>query len=201
MSDQMAAHQMTDLAALHALGALSQHEARAFERHLAEGCAMCAAEFESFERTVGDLALSIPEVEPPHDVRDQLLLRVTELSSGNAEPRHPSPDQFVSIHAMQGEWQEVQAGVLLKTLYVDQTSRIATSLVRMMAGTALPAHYHLGVEQFFVIEGDCNVAGQKLGPGDYHRAASGSIHDTTYTVDGTLFLLIAPEHYEVLDAR
>lgn len=203
MTDQMTEHQMTDLAALHALGALSQHEARAFEEHLAEGCAVCVAEFESFERTVSDLALSVDAVEPPDKVRARLAAKIGKLDSGRTSDAMSriASDQFVSIQAAQGDWQEVQAGILLKTLYVDQSSGIATSLVRMMAGTALPAHQHLGVEQFYVIEGDCNVAGQRLGPGDYHRAASGSTHDKTYTVDGTLFLLIAPEHYEVLEAR
>lgn len=203
MPDQVMEHQMTELAALHALGALSQHEARAFEQHLAEGCNACSAEFESFERTVGDLALSVPEAVPPEDVRGRLIAKVNELPSSrviDAVSGIPS-DPFVSIHAADGQWQEVQDGVLLKTLYVDQATGIATSLVRMMPGTSLPAHQHLGVEQFFVIEGDCNVTGQRLGPGAYHRAAAGSTHDSTYTVDGTLFLLIAPEHYEVMEAR
>ena len=203
MTDRVAEHQMTELAALHALGALSQHEARAFEQHLAEGCDACSAEFESFERTVGDLALSVPEAEPPDEIRVRLLARVNELPSsrGSDAVSGNAPDQFVSIHAADGQWQEPQAGVQLKTLFIDQTTGIATSLVRMTPGTSLPAHQHLGVEQFYVIEGDCNVAGRRLGPGDYHRAAAGSTHDQTYTVDGTLFLLIAPEHYEVLEAR
>lgn len=203
MTNQMAEHQMTELAAPHALGALSQHEARAFSEHLAEGCVACEAEFESFERTVDGLALGSFEVEPPDEVRVRLVARINELDSdatGVADSKVAS-EQFVSIHAAQGEWQEVQAGVMLKTLYIDQANGIATSLVRMMAGTALPAHHHLGVEQFYVIEGDCNVDGRRLGPGDYHRAAAGSIHDMTCTVDGTMFLLIAPEHYEVMEAR
>ena len=203
MTDRVAEHQMTELAALHALGALSQHEARAFEHHLVEGCDSCSAEFDSFDRTVAELALSVPEAEPSEDVRGRLLARINELSASrvvDALARGAS-DEFVSIHAGDGQWQEPQKGVLLKTLYVDQSTGIATSLVRMMPGTALPAHQHLGVEQFFVIEGDCNVAGQRLGAGDYHRAAAGSTHDTTYTVDGTLFLLVAPEHYEVIEAR
>jgi anti-sigma factor ChrR (cupin superfamily) len=91
--------------------------------------------------------------------------------------------------------------VLLKNLHVDRATGIATSLVRMLPGASLPCHQHIGVEQVFVIEGDCSIAGQKLMPGDYHRAEAGSIHQSTYTVDGTLFLLIAPERYEVLDAR
>lgn len=203
MAEQMTEHHMTDLAALHALGALSQHEARAFSEHLAEGCATCNAELESFEQTVNDLALSASEVEPPDEIRARLIAKVNGLGAGgNGDSISTiSSDQFVSIHAAQCDWQEVDAGIFLKTLYVDQASGIATSLVRMTAGTSLPAHQHLGVEQFYVIEGDCNVAGQRLGPGDYHRAASGSTHDKTYTVDGTMFLLIAPEHYEVLEAR
>ena len=203
MTDRVAEHQMTELAALHALGALSQYEARAFEYHLAEGCELCAAEFDSFERTVTDLAITVPEAEPPADVRERLLARINELPSSRAveEVSAIVSDQFVSVHAGDGQWKEVQDGIMLKTLYVDRASGIATSLVRMAAGSALPAHQHLGVEQFYVIEGDCNVAGQKLGPGDYHRAAAGSRHDTTYTVDGTLFLLVAPERYEVIEAR
>lgn len=203
MTDSVAEHQMTELAALHALGALSHHEARAFEEHLAEGCGACSAEFDSFYKTVDELALSVPEEEPSDEIRSRLLARVNELPSSRAAKvvKGISSDQFVSIHAGDGQWQEVQDGILLKTLFVDHSSGIATSLVRMTAGAALPAHQHLGVEQFYVIEGDCHVAGQKLGPGDYHRASTGSTHDSTYTVDGTLFLLIAPEHYEVIEAR
>jgi len=203
MMDPVAEHQMTELAALHALGALSHHEARAFEEHLAEGCELCSAEFDSFDRTVDELALSVPEAEPSGEIRGRLIARISELPSSRAVNAVSgiSSDQFMSIHADDGQWQEVQDGILLKTLYVDRASGIATSLVRMTAGTALPPHQHLGVEQFYVIEGDCHVAGQRLGPGDYHRASTGSTHESTYTVDGTLFLLIAPEHYEVIEAR
>lgn len=203
MNEHAAAHQMTDFAALYALGALSQHEARSFEEHLAEGCGTCGAEFELFEGTVNALAFSAPEAEPPARVRAELLARLNESVSDHVEEsaRKDESNQFGSIFASEGEWQEVQEGVLLKKLYSDRLTGIATSLVRMLPGTSLPVHRHVGVEQFLVIEGDCNVAGQKLGPGDYHRAEAGSIHETTYTVDGTLFLLIAPERYEVLDAR
>lgn len=149
------------------------------------------------------VAFSVAEAEPPARVRAKLLAKVSESASERTgEPaRTDGPGQFVSILASEGRWLEMREGVLLKKLHVDQASGIATSLVRMLPGTALPVHQHIGVEQFFVIEGDCNVAGQRLTSGDYHRAEVGSIHESTYTVDGTLFLLIAPERYEVLDAR
>jgi anti-sigma factor ChrR (cupin superfamily) len=194
---------MKELAALHALSALSQFEARAFEQHIADGCDVCVAELESFEQTVNALAFSAPAAEPSSTVRDELIARLRTPDSvrmGNAS-RPIAANPFVSILALEGEWRDIQEGVLLKRLYVDQKTGVATSLVRMLPGTALPVHQHLGVEQFFVIEGDCNVAGQRLGPGDYHRAEAGSTHETTYTTGGTLFLLIAPERYAVLEAR
>jgi len=203
MTDRLAAHEMTDVAALYALGALSQHEARSFEAHLAEGCDICQAEVESFEQTVRAVAYSAAEAEPPARVRAELLAMVSKSGPEQTGESVPTRDmgQVVSILASEGKWQELGKGVLLKLLHLDQATGIATSLVRMLPGAALPCHQHIGVEQVFVLEGDCSIAGQKLTPGDYHRAEAGSIHETTYTVEGTLFLLIAPERYEVLEAR
>lgn len=203
MTDRVAAHEMTDVAALYALGALSQHEARSFDAHLAEGCDVCQAELESFEQTVREVAFSVAEAEPPARVRAALLASVSESASEQAGElaRTHAAGPFVSILASEGRWRELGDGIMLKNLHVDTSTGIATSLVKMLPGTSLPVHQHIGVEQFYVIEGDCNVAGQRLTSGDYHRAEAGSTHETTYTVDGTLFLLIAPERYEVLDAR
>jgi len=204
MIDHAATHGMIDLAALYALGALSQNEARAFETHLTEGCDSCRAELESFSQSVTDLAFSAPDEEPPARVRAELLASLNKSASDNPEEegnrKQVLSGQFVSVLASEGEWREVQKGIMSKRLHFDQATGLATSIFRMQPGTALPVHQHIGVEQFFVIEGDCTVAGQNLHTGDYHRAESGSIHQTTYTVDGTLLLVIAPERYEVLDA-
>ena len=195
MSDQTVAHQMTELAAGYALGALTQHETRAFEGHLAEGCEICGDEVESFEQAASALGFAASEAEPPENLRAELLMRLNGV-----EKLAPRSQDFISIRASEGEWHEVQAGVMLKQLYVDHSSGIATSLVKMLPGASLPPHEHTRPEQVYVLEGDCHIRGQRLGPGDYHRAATGSIHESTYTVDGTLFLLVAPERYEVLNS-
>jgi anti-sigma factor ChrR (cupin superfamily) len=201
MTDRRAPHEATDVALLYALGALSQHDARSFEDHLAEGCEPCRAELESFELTVGALAYSAPDEAPPDRVRAALLTKVSNAERPVESRDTEDSKQFVSIRSSEGKWRELLEGVFLKKLHVDPTTGIATSLVRMSPGTSLPVHQHIGVEQFFVIEGDCNVAGQMLTAGDYHRAEAGSIHETTSTVEGTLLLLIAPERYEVLEAN
>ena len=201
MTDRAATHAMTDVAALYALGALSQQEARSFEQHLQGGCAECEAELESFANTVAALGFSASDEQPPDRVRSALLARMARHGPSEIEAAVKTTADIVSVRASDGEWHEVQKGVSFKRLYVDTNTGIATTLVRMQPGTALPIHRHLGVEQVFVIEGDCNIAGHGLVAGDYHRADAGTTHETTCTVEGTLFLLIAPECYEVLDAR
>ncbi|HVG20326.1 MAG TPA: cupin domain-containing protein [Blastocatellia bacterium] len=204
MKHQVAPDEMIEVAASYALGALSQQEARAFENHLAEGCETCKAELESFEATLTALALAEETDAPSVKVRDELLTRFRdEAPARNAAHAAPWSDahKFISIRETDGGWRQLSEGVSVKQLYVDSASGIATSLVRMEPGTFLPMHQHQGVEQLYIIEGDCNVCGELLGPGDYHRAAAGSIHDKTYTVNGTMFLLVAPKNYEVINAR
>jgi anti-sigma factor ChrR (cupin superfamily) len=204
MKHNVAPDEMIELAASYSLGALSQQEARTFEDHLGEGCEACRAELVSFETTLTTMAIADEAQAPPVNVRDELLARVRAEAPAKAvsseEPVSNAPD-FISIHASEGKWWRVQKGIYVKQLSVDEKSGLVTSLVKMRPGTSLPVHRHDGVEQFYIIEGDCVVRGEVLGPGDYHRAAAGSIHESTYTVNGTMFLLVAPEHLHVLDTQ
>lgn len=70
-----------ELAALYALGSLSQTEARAFEAHLAEGCEVCKAELEQFGLVAGVLAASAAPVEPPPYLRSVLEARINKEAS------------------------------------------------------------------------------------------------------------------------
>lgn len=65
-----------ELAALYALGALTQHEARAFESHLHEGCDACKTETEKFESLVGTIGFSTQIAPPPAYLRDVLTARI-----------------------------------------------------------------------------------------------------------------------------
>jgi anti-sigma factor ChrR (cupin superfamily) len=195
--------EMREMAAAYALDALTQREARAFEEHINEGCDLCRAELKAFEQTVDALGFDAPQQEPSESVRDRLIAAIggkaqsAEADSGLSDLAEAESRPFVSVRASDGKWRKVQEGIFIKPLYSDELSGFATTLVKMMPGTALPTHQHDGVEQFFIIEGDCNVRGEVLGPGDYHRAAAGTVHESTFTVQGTMFLLVAPAdaHY------
>ena len=71
-----------ELAALYALGALTQHEARAFESHLRDGCDACKAEVEKFDSVVGTLASTAEPATPPAYLRDLLAARIEKEKQG-----------------------------------------------------------------------------------------------------------------------
>ena len=194
--------------ALYALGALTQIEARAFEDHLADGCEVCQSELNQYQLAVEALAIATPDEAPSPAVRNRLLASIGDApGAGEAIEETASAaalaeaEPFVSRRADEDGWQRWDEGIFFKPLFIDETSGQMTSLVRMLPGTALPPHQHLGVEQFLIIEGDCQVHGERLGPGDYHRALGGSVHETTYTETGTTFLLVAPKQYRILESR
>jgi anti-sigma-K factor RskA len=78
-----------ELAALYALGSLTQHEAHGFEVHIKEGCAACEAELRRFERTVAGIGFASDEVKAPQYIRDQLIARIEkepQFSGATAAP-------------------------------------------------------------------------------------------------------------------
>lgn len=183
--------EVREQASLYSLGMLGEREAVEFEAHIESGCEVCSREVRAFQAVVRNIAYSSTDAEPPATVRERLLrLDVTH---------HPPVFPVFSIRAAQGEWNEIMSGVLMKHLFLDEATGLRTSLVRMEPGARLPAHRHHGVEQFYVLEGDCNVHGEQLGPGDFHVATRDTVHETTFTVNGTLFLLVAPDGCDVLD--
>jgi anti-sigma-K factor RskA len=76
LKHELEADLYSEKAALYALGMLSQHEARAFENHLAEGCAWCESELRQFEEASEALAVNSDPVSPSPYVRDLLMARI-----------------------------------------------------------------------------------------------------------------------------
>ncbi len=191
------------MAALYALGALTQQEARALENRLSDDGGL-AEEMAAFEAIVSNLALAASELSPMPSLRQNLLNRIAAEPQSDAKQEFHLPivhqrfSNMFSLLAAEGDWLEIGPGLTTKTLFVDEARGTVTSLVKMMPGASLPPHRHRGDEQFYILEGDCNVHGTRLGPGDFHHAPPNSVHESTYTVEGTTFLLISPADYEIL---
>ncbi len=102
------------------------------------------------------------------------------------------------IKASEGIWRGIAPGVMAKVLSFDPASRRATSLLRFAPGTSYAPHRHTEVEELFVLEGGCRLAGREMIVGDYHRAEAGTEHHETSTDDGCLLLVISSPQNEML---
>src|SRR5262245_33308973 len=79
-------------AALYALGALSQHEARAFENRLRDGDNEAQKELESFEKVVEALGFNAEPVQPPAYIFDVLTSRLQRKGHQPVSSTVPKPE-------------------------------------------------------------------------------------------------------------
>jgi len=63
------------VAALYALGALTQQQAQSFRLHVDEGCPVCQAELLKFERAVAGMGLAAHEAQAPDYILDLVMAR------------------------------------------------------------------------------------------------------------------------------
>ena len=191
-----------ELAALYALDALPADEKTAFEQHLQQGCAVCAAEVASLRLVAEQLARAPQPVRPPLELRGRLLERVASLQP-QAVPARPGvlferAGLLISRSANMAWQPGGVAGLSSKLLFADQERGYNTLLVRMEPGTRYPSHHHAGVEELYLLDGDLIVEGQTMRAGDYCRAEPKSIHGESRTESGCLFVLRASPHDELL---
>ena len=102
------------------------------------------------------------------------------------------------IKASEGAWRELAPGVTAKMLSFDATSRKTTALLRFAPETSYAPHRHTEVEELYVLEGGCSIAGREMTVGDYHRAETGTEHYDTSTDEGCLLLVISSPRNEML---
>ena len=92
MKHERATEEIRELAALYALGSLTQHEAQSFEIHMQEGCSVCEAEYHRFARTIAGMGFAAEEVAAPDYIRDLLLARIEREGQPAAPTVAPSQD-------------------------------------------------------------------------------------------------------------
>ncbi len=171
-------------AALHALGASSAEEARVFEAHLDDGCAVCAAERDAFAAVAVGLALAPAPASPAPSVRSRLLEEV------RATRRARPAAAFYFMRDQDAAWVDVAPGISRKVLAGQPGTPPATYLVRLAAGATVDTHAHDGVEHCYVLAGDLRVAGEHLVAGDYHEAPASSVHQSLRSKAGCLLLIV-----------
>jgi quercetin dioxygenase-like cupin family protein len=80
----------------------------------------------------------------------------------------------------------------MKVLSSSPRVGYVTLLLDVAPGTRFPAHHHGGDEECYVISGDVNTCGRRLGPGDFVHADAGTDHGELWTEQGATVLLVVP---------
>lgn len=104
-------------------------------------------------------------------------------------------ESLASLHVkpQEMEWKTTKfEGVEMKALFVDNSTGMATVMIKMAPGAILPDHEHVGIEQTYVIEGyledkDGPEKGLVVGPGEYVMRPASSRH-AAWTPKGSILI-------------
>jgi anti-sigma factor ChrR (cupin superfamily) len=96
-----------------------------------------------------------------------------------------------TVRASEGEWRTLAPGVTIKLLRHDTAADNMTAFIRMLPGTSLDSHTHEQGEECLVISGEIYIGRHRLGAGDMHVAAAGTVHEAVTSPSGALLLVRA----------
>jgi anti-sigma factor ChrR (cupin superfamily) len=130
------------------------------------------------------LALAVPAVEPPPRVKAQLLARLRSASTLAV-----TPWEFGALNGPGGWLPLPFPGVRLREVTVDRARDTALLYVEMAPGAVFPDHEHTAAERGIVLTGDLEMAGRRLGAGEFYAAAAGTRHERISSRAGCTGLL------------
>ena len=116
-----------------------------------------------------------------------LTIRENGASAGTGEaPDVGSLDEPVTIHANDGEWNDLAQGVREKGLLQDEEHHVRMTIVHMDPRTILEAERGEGSEEILVLRGTCRCLDLHLRAGDHARVEREKIErgELAHTVGG-----------------
>ena len=167
---------LDDLAALDALGILSDDEQLELRRLAASADSAMLDDANLYREAVAQLAESLDAVMPPLNVKAKILSAV-------AFPGR-------TVRSNEGKWTSIAPGVRLKKLSSDRARNTVMVLMEMQPGSAVPPHEHRHAEDSYIIRGSARLGNLTLFAGDFHHVEAGSRHDSIVSDDGCLALLV-----------
>ena len=205
-----------EIAVCYIMEACSDAERTQIESHLAtadEASASLRAAVESLEQRELTIPSLIEMMELNPEVRRRLVARASTSKAAAAERdatidpvwRRWNKDEDVegslyTLRASDGDWEPTGVdGVRVRRLFVDSDRNRMTVMFQMDPGTSYPQHIHDEAEECYVISGHIDTGRGILGPGDYQRAAPGSLHGVQSTEDGCTILVTCSLHDEQTD--
>jgi anti-sigma factor ChrR (cupin superfamily) len=190
----MITEQQQEQAARYALGDLSTAELQEFIEQVQANPEL--RDFlHSLQKTVDGLALSVPSVPPPAALKDKVLSRLRTRAAGGSQvvsdPTTPLSLGLRFLASDESGWKPLPVpGAFIKLLSLQPDRGYAVLLGKLNPGVRYPAHTNAGPEDFYLLSGDLHISGHALGPGDFHHADAGSVHEENYSIEGCTLLAV-----------
>jgi anti-sigma factor ChrR (cupin superfamily) len=169
-------HPLDDPTGEFVLGLLDEPERGALEHRLKSDQATREAVAAWFHHLMRLHEATPPEAPPPELWR-AVAARIGAAGGSDARRR------------TEGVWLAVAPGVVMRMLYVDPAVGTRSAIMRMQAGSGVPAHEHDVLEECFVIDGSIRIGEAEYGPGDHVLGRSGRQHPTIVSPSGAMLLL------------
>ncbi len=172
------------------LGALDAGERQTFENRLREGDATAISAAREAEEIVLALADAVPECSPSPALRGRLFdtLAGELLAPSFIAERTAWLKSFLS-NAVALAWEPFAPGVEVKWLQKDTENRTYVALLKAVAGSAYPAHRHVGVEEILMLDGRLRLDDREYTDGEFVRAEPGSAHHSTEAMEDCTFII------------
>jgi quercetin dioxygenase-like cupin family protein len=130
----------------------------------------------------------VAEAIDPLPLRPEVRLRLRERVMTRFCDRASNSQ---TIRSREGQWRSLAPGVTIKLLRHDAAADNMTAFIRMLPGTSLDAHAHAQSEECLVVAGEIFIGRHRLGAGDMHVAAAGTVHEAVTSPRGALLLVRA----------
>jgi anti-sigma factor ChrR (cupin superfamily) len=182
-------------AALHVLGLLGSEEEQRFSGQVRANAELRGL-VRSFQRTLEQIVRELPSSPPPPALKAKVLQRIAvQPEAPIATPLPPaavSPTGLRFLFDTEASgWKPLPVpGAWIKLLSFQPERGYAVLLGKLEPGVRYPAHTNAGPEDFYVLSGDLQVSGRALGPGDFHHADAGSVHEENYSIHGCTLLAV-----------
>jgi len=167
---------LDDLTGEYVLGLLDEPERIALERRIANDPAVRDAVAAWSRHLMPMHEATTPEAPPP-DLWTSIQARIGMMGGNEARRR------------TEGVWVSVAPGVTMRMLYVHPADGTRSAIMRMQAGSTVPAHEHDELEECFVIDGSIRINDAEYGSGDHVLGRRGSLHPTIASTCGATLLL------------
>ncbi|TAF99310.1 MAG: hypothetical protein EAZ43_16120 [Betaproteobacteria bacterium] len=101
-----------------------------------------------------------------------------------------------TIGPADGQWQRFSPRIKIKVLNAEPNGESMSYLLRFEPGAFLVPHRHAIDEECVVLEGEITIGELCVGPGTYHLAPKGRVHEPIRSERGaTLFVRGKPPHW------